>query len=104
MTNNTLHADALNKDVECIARAQKRLKKAYLRHVSWRGVAGECGVKVRYVWALVQRGTVPKNPDIRAAIYLPRVMPSEKKPRVRHPFVPLGAPGWEEYYFKKVKR
>lgn len=102
MTNNTARGDALGKDVECIARAQKRLKKAYLRYVSWRGVAKECGVNVRYVWALVQLGQVPRNPDIRAAIYLPRVMPSERRQRVKRPFVRIGEPGWEEIYFKKL--
>ncbi len=103
MTDNTPKPDALTRDGQVIKRAQRRLKKAYLRHVSWRGVAGECGVNVRYVWALVQMGQVPRNPDIRAAVGLPRVMPSEKRVRARRrEVVKVGQTGWEAVYFKKV--
>lgn len=102
MTNNNVSDDVRAKDGQVIERAVNRLKKAYLRHVSWRGVAGECGVNVRYVWALVQRGQVPRNPDIRAAIGLPRVLPSERKPKAKRELVKIGAPGWENVYFKKV--
>jgi len=102
MTRNNPKRDALTRDDECIARAQNRLKKAYLRHVSWRGVAAEFGgYNVRYVWALVQRGEVPRAPEIRAALGLPRVMPSERKRRPKPAKVRIGEPGWEAIYFRK---
>lgn len=103
MTDNDPKGDARTRDEQVIERAVKRLKKAYLRHASWRGVARECNVNVRYVWQLVQRGVVTRNPDIRAALGLPRVLPSERKTRARREPVKLGAPGWESVYFKKVK-
>lgn len=49
MTNNAIVSDARTRDDEVIERAVKRLKKAYLRHVSWRGVAGE----LRYLYSLI---------------------------------------------------
>jgi len=103
MTDNKTQSDARAQDGQVIERAVKRLKKAYLRHASWRGVAGECGVNVRYVWQLVQRGTVARNPDIRLKVGLPRVMPSERKRRPKREPVKLLQPGWEKVYFKKVK-
>lgn len=104
MTDNTLPKDALTRDGECIARAQKRLKNIYLRHVSWRGVAQEVGVNVSYIFRLCEYGTVPRNPDIRQRLFLPRVMPSERKPRKRREVVKIWEPGFERVYFRKVKR
>lgn len=101
MTDNTPPKDALTRDGECIARAQKRLKNIYMRHVSWRGVAQEVGVNVSYIFRLCEYGTVPRNPDIRYKLGLPRVMPSERKPRKRREYPKLGQPGWEKVYFKK---
>ena len=104
MTDNKERNAARAKDEQCIERAQKRLKKAYLRHSSWHGVAGERGVNVQYVWRLAVMGVVPRNPEIRAALFLPRVMPSERKPRARREVVKIGQPGWESVYFKKVRK
>jgi len=104
VTDNTPQNEALTpNDERVIARAQKRLKKAYLRRVSWRGVAQEVGVNVSYIFRLCEYGTVPRNPDIRYKLGLPRVMPSERKRKPRRVPVKVGAPGWEEVYFKKVK-
>ena len=103
MKNNTARSDARAEDEQVIARAVNRLKKAYLRHVSWRGVAKERGVNVQYVWSLCQRGVVPRKPEVRAALFLPRVMPSERTRKPRRAPVKLGAEGWQEVYFKKVK-
>ena len=102
MNNNRPGSDARAKDELVIDRAVKRLKKAYLRHASWRGVARERGVNVRYVWALCQRGEVPRNTDVRAAVFLPHMMPSERNRKPKPPFVRIGEPGWEERYFRKL--
>ena len=103
MINNSPLANVNAKDAQCIERAQKALKKAYIRHVSWRGVAQEYGVNQSYIWRLVTNGMVPKNPDIRYRLGLPRVMPSERKPKAKREPVKIGAEGWESVYFKKVK-
>lgn len=103
MTNNTNTQNATAQDDEVIERAQNMLKNIYMRHVSWRAVAVERGVNVRYVWELATRGTVPRNPDVRQAVFLPRVMPSERRRKVKREVVKIGAPGWEAVYFKKVK-
>lgn len=104
MKDNIVRSDARAEDEQVIERAVKRLKKAYLRHVSWRGVAKERGVNVQYVWSLCQRGVVPRKPEVRAALFLPRVMPSERMRKPKPPFVRIGEPGWEERYFRKLGR
>ncbi len=101
MKNNTVRSDARAGDEQVIERAVNRLKKAYLRHVSWRGVAKERGVNVQYVWSLCQRGVVPRKPEVRAALFLPRVMPSERNRKPKPPFIRIGEPGWEERYLRK---
>ena len=101
MTDNAPESDEKEKDGKCIARAVKALKKAYLRHTSWRMVAQEFGVNQSYIWRLVTNGMVPKNPDIRYRLGLPRVLPSERKPRKRREVPKIGQPGWEKVYFKK---
>ena len=104
MTDNTPQNDALTPNERVVARAVRKLKKAYLRHVSWRGVAQEVGVNVSYIFRLCEYGTVPRNPDIRYKLGLPRVMPSERKPRKRREYPKIGQSGWENVYLKKVKR
>lgn len=103
MTDNSALANVHPKDAQCIERAQKALKKAYLRHVSWRGVAQEYGVNQSYIWRLVERGTVPRNRDIRMRLGLPRILPSEKKIRVKPVLPKVGEYGWEKVYFKPIK-
>jgi hypothetical protein len=104
VTDNTPKNDARAKDEQVIERAQKRLKKAYLRLPSWRMVAQEYGVNVSYIFRLCEYGVVPRNPDIRYRLGLPRVLPSERKPKAKREPVKIGAEGWEKVYFKKVKR
>lgn len=101
MTDNTPQTDALTPNERVIARAVRKLKKAYLRHCAWRGVAQENGVNVSYIFRLCEYGTVPRNPDIRYKLGLPRVMPSERKPRKKREYPKIGQPGWEKAYFKK---
>ena len=104
MTDNTPQNDALTPNERIIARAVRKLKKAYLRHCAWRGVAQEYGVNVSYIFRLCEYGMVPRNPDIRYKLGLPRVLPSERKPRKKREVVKVGQPGWEAVYFRKVKR
>ena len=107
MTDNKTLKRPSAVDVPIIERAQERLKKAHLQVLrkgrgGWRAVAKKRGVNVKYVYELATRGVVPPNPDTRRKLGLPRVMPSERKPRARRETVKLGAPGWEAQYFKKV--
>lgn len=102
MTDNDSQNDARAKDGQVIERAQNRLKKAHSRKVKggWRAVALDLGLNVRYVYDLAVRGVVPSNPETRRKLGLPRVMPSERKPRARREPVLIGSPGWEKVYFK----
>lgn len=93
-------------DVVCIIRAQKRLNRLY-RHLEksggWRAVAAARGVNVYYVYQLVKHGVVPGNPLIRRTLYLPEVLPSERKTRVPKIKILLGSPGWEKEFFKRMR-
>jgi hypothetical protein len=68
-------------DVPLIVRAQNRILRAKRKYKTWRGAANSYGLNWKYVYNLAVFGTVPKNPDLRRALKLPRVMPSEKKPK-----------------------
>lgn len=90
-------------DVELVARAQKRLISLYLRFGNWRSVGKHCGLAHhRYAWELATKGIVPSNPEIRVKIFLPRVMPSGRLPKVKRLIPKI----WEnlDIYFKKVKK
>lgn len=104
MTDNKIQADARAKDGQIIERAQNRLKKAHSlkKRGGWRAVAADLDLNVRYVYDLAVKGIVPPNPETRAKLSLPRVMPSERKPRARRERVRIGSEGWERVYFKKV--
>ena len=88
-------------DVERVTRAQNRLISLHRRLGSWRAVALRCGVNVRYPYELALSAVVPSNPEIRFKLFLPRVMPSERKPKAMREAMPKV---WEcpEIYFKKV--
>lgn len=89
MKNNNDQTDALRKDGQIIDRAQNRLKKERLsilrkaKKGGWRAVAERRGVNVRYVYELAVRGIAPRNPETRRKLGLPRVMPSERKPKAK---------------------
>ena len=107
MTDNTIKKDTKAEDGQIIERAQKRLKNARLKNLrkglkgGWRRIALGFGVNVRYVFDLAVHGVVPPNPDTRRKLGLPRVMPSERKPRKRREVPKIGQLGWEKVYFKK---
>ncbi len=105
MTNNKVSGDAFAEDAQIIAAAQKRLLRLYERKRKkggWRAVATARGLSnVSYVHTFVTKGTVPPNPETRRKLFLPRVLPSERKPVKREPLPKV----WEcpELYLREVK-
>ena len=117
MRNNNPLAPVKLVDVPKVAKAQNAILRAYRRlsrkgvfntqtgrmmH-GWRGVGFILRVNHRYAWDLALNGVVPKNPEIRVKLGLPRVLPSERPAkRVREPIPKV----WEspERYFKKVAK
>lgn len=99
-----------DKDQRVITRAQNRVLEIYRekgRPGGWRGVAdflarrvGLPRLNVAYIYDFVSKGKVPSNVQIRAALFLPRVLPSERKPRSAKPVVHIGDPDWERLYFR----
>jgi hypothetical protein len=65
-------------DEECIEKARVKALRAYARSSSgWRGVGDQYGISHTYIYSMVMYGIVPRNPDIRVMIKLPRKLPSE---------------------------
>ena len=95
-------------DRDAVFEAQCKLWQSYNKHdrkgakKSWRAVALKRGVNVKYVYDLVMYNDVPSNKDIRAKLFLPRALPSEKP--LKRLIPKIGAEGWEEVYFKRLKR
>lgn len=82
MTNNT-HTIVVNPlDVERVRKAQSACLRAYKRLGTWRKVGQYFEVPYRYCWELALHGVVPTNKDFRKALGLPKVLPSERKPKV----------------------
>ncbi len=106
MTDNKTQDDPRAKDAQVIERVQNPLKKAHSRKKrgGWRAVAADLGLNVRYVYDLAVKGIVPPNPETRRKLGLPRVMPSERKPKAKRETVRIGSEGWERVYFKKVRK
>jgi hypothetical protein len=76
-------------DAPVILRAQVKILRLKKRR-SWRQVAdylatraGLDGLNVKYAFSFIVKNEVPSSPDIRRALMLPRVMPSERKPKIR---------------------
>jgi len=91
------------KDDKYIDKAMKRLLRAYERFGTWRSVGEHLGVNQGIIFALARHGKVPKDAGIRVRLGLPRVMPSERRVRVRRVMPLLGSPCWMCMAFKKVK-
>jgi len=73
---------AIERDEECIGRAQRRLVRAYKRLGTWRAVGAELGINHGNVVALTRHGTVPRNWWLRVKLGLPMELPSEKQKRI----------------------
>lgn len=89
-------------DAERIARAQKRLNSLHRRLGNWRAVGTRCGVNHKYAYDLALHAVVPSNVEVRLALFLPKVMPSERPAkRVREAMPKV----WErvDLYLRKVK-
>ena len=83
-----------------MGRTQKRLRKAYNRLGSWRRVAAELGINHGYV----MHGIEPVNREVRRILKLP-VRKSEGRTVGSGERVVIGVtPGWEEKFFKRVRR
>lgn len=107
MTNNALEIERISSlpviDLTKVLRVQKWLFLLHRRLGNWRGVGRQLNVHHRYAWNLALHGVVPANPDIRVKLGLPRVMPSERKPRKRREPIPKV---WEspERYLKTFEK
>jgi hypothetical protein len=106
MTDNKILPAVHAEDEQVIEWAQNRLKKAHSRKKrgGWRAVASDLDLNVRYVHELAVDGVVPSDPEKRHKLGLPRVLPSERKPKAKREPVKIGVEGWENVYFKKVKK
>ena len=94
------------KDMIIIQRAQKRLLRAYRRlgkSRSWRMVAKSLGINHGDISTFINHGHVPRNEHLRLAMGLPRVMPSERKPRTKRIIPLIGTNGWEKFFFKILR-
>ena len=90
------------KDAKILGKVQGGLYRAYERLGTWRKVAAELGINHGYV-LMVMKGKVPSNVDVRAALGFPRVMPSERKARVKRIIPVMGSEGWERVFFKRLR-
>lgn len=112
MTNNNpenvslRHIDPLDRDV--VQMTQIRLiglyERKYRHNGGWRALADKLKLlNVAYLYDFVMHGKIPNNPDTRRKLGLPRVMISERKPKVKREPAPKV---WEkpELYLRKVKR
>jgi hypothetical protein len=73
--------DVDEKDALAILKAQKRLLRLKKKFGSWLKVEAEIHINHGHMSALVNHGTVPRSKEFRVALGLPRVLPSERKPR-----------------------
>lgn len=89
-------------DTKMLKRVQKRLTKAFRKLKTWRKVAAEKGINHGHI-SLVMQGNIPRSKEIRKALGFPAVMPSERRAYVKKVYPLIGADGWEEVYFKKIK-
>lgn len=78
MTNNKNVGVVNPLDEQRVRKAQEAVLRAYRRLGNWRKVGEYFGVAHVYAWDLGLHGVVPKNKDIRKALGLPRVLPSER--------------------------
>jgi len=98
-----------DRDAAVILKAQARIMRLK-RGSTWREVvdvlsvrSGVRGLNVGTVFKFVVNNKVPVDRSLRQAVGLPRVLPSERKQRVKRTIPRVGEAGWEEFYLKKVK-
>lgn len=105
MSNNKTVPRVKDADFPAVVRAQNKVQARYTRLGNWRAVMKELGLaNVAYAYDLVKHGKVPPNPETRAKLFLPRVLPSERKARMKRVPPPLlGSPGWELHWMKRPR-
>ncbi len=107
------------KDAKILRKVQGGLFRAYERLGTWRKVAAELGVNHAYVLMVMKVSAtqvadiadgrlklarlIPSNVEVRAALGFPRVMPSERKTRVKRIIPVMGSEGWERVFFKRLR-
>jgi len=69
-----------------------------LRKCKWnqRELARQIGINVAYINALVKHGKEPSNPDIRAALFLPRKPRKPRAPQSARPPLPEHLQWWKK--------
>jgi hypothetical protein len=95
--------NTFERDDKCIGIVKRRLLRAHRRLGTWRLVGEELGVNHGNLVTLVQHGRVPRDADLRIRLKLPRVMPSERKPRVKKVIPLLGSECWKCMAFKTIR-
>jgi len=89
-------------DHEVILKARLRVLALYEKLGTWRKVGKSRAIVYTYAYRFVKTGWVPDNKTNRRALFLPKYLPSERRPKPR-PRIHIGDPGWEMIYLKKVK-
>lgn len=106
-------------DAKILARVQKRLLAPFGKLGTWRKVAAELGINHGYVSMVMRISAtqaaeiadirvrlarlIPSNVEVRAALELPKVLPSERKVRVKRIIPVMGSEGWERIFFKRSR-
>jgi hypothetical protein len=90
-------------DAYYIEKAQERIKSAVKRLGSGRNFARQIQLNHYYVSQFLNHGTIPNNKEYRRKLGLPKILPSERKIRVRKVPPLLGSPGWEDVFFKPLR-
>ena len=106
-------------DVIIIERSQRRVLRAYRRIgkagvmnlkagkivKGWRAIQYSLDLSnVRIAWKFVYENVIPSDPAVRYQLGIPRVLPSERKPRKEKRVVPpIGVGEWQPFYFKAPK-
>jgi len=74
-------SEVAKKDASYILKAQKRLLRLKKQLGNWLKVEAKNHVNHGHMSALILHGTVPHSKEIRLALGLPAVLPSERTPR-----------------------
>jgi hypothetical protein len=76
-----ISSEVAKKDASYILKAQKRLLRLKNRLGNWLKVEAEIHVNHGHMSALILHGTVPHSKELRLALGLPSILPSERTPR-----------------------
>jgi len=115
MKNNRVLSVVKPGDELIIVRAQNRILRLYRRlgrNGGWRAVVErlqrrldpDLRLNISHVYNFVYHGKLPPK-KYRKALYLPQLLPSERKPREKKviPIIGMGH-NWESVFFKQPKK